>query len=75
MASVVAVIALSVDGSGWWSAHAYWGLVAMLALDLAIGVPVELILLWRAWNGRRWSRQAGGDGRDQLVASRRRRSG
>lgn len=73
MASVVAVVALSVDGSGWWAAHAYWGFVAMLVLDLVIGVPVELILLWRAWTGRRRSRQAVGDAYDEIIASRRRR--
>ncbi len=46
----------------------------MLALDLGVGAPVQLMQIYRAWKGRRQSRQALADTYDEIVASRQRRS-
>jgi len=74
MASVVAFVALSAEGAGWWAVRASWAFVVMLALDLLIAVPLELIRLHRLWTVRRQSRQALGDAYDEIIASRKRRS-
>jgi hypothetical protein len=73
MASVVAFVALSAEGARWWAVRASWAFVAMLALDLLVAVPLELIRLRRLWTTRRQSRQALGDAYDEIIASRQRR--
>jgi hypothetical protein len=73
MASVVAFVALSAEGAKWWAVRASWTFVVMLALDLLIAVPLELIRLHRLWTVRRQSRQAIGDAYDEIIASRKRR--
>lgn len=74
MASVVAFVVLSVEGARWWAVRASWAFVAMLALDLLIGMPLELLRIGRLWTARRQSRQAIGEAYDEIIASRKRRS-
>jgi hypothetical protein len=77
MASAVAFVILLAEGAKWWAARACWGIVVMLALDLVVGVPVQLMQIYRAWAGRRQSRQSRqvlADTYDEIIASRRRRS-
>ena len=74
MASAVAFVVLLAEGARWWAVCASWGIVVMLALDLAVGVPVQLMQIYRAWRGRRQSRQVLADTCDEIIASRQRRS-
>ena len=74
MASAVAFVVLLAEGAKWWAVRASWAFVAMLAFDLVLGVPVQLMQIYRAWTGRRQSRQALADTYDEIIASRRRRS-
>jgi len=74
IASALAFVILLVEGAKWWAVRASWAFVAMLALDLVLGVPVQLMQIYRAWTGRRQSRQVLADTYDEIIASRRRRS-
>jgi len=77
MASAVAFVVLLAEGAKWWAVRASWGIVVMLALDLVVGLPVQLMQIYRTWMGRRQAtraRQALADTYDEIVASRRRRS-
>jgi len=74
IASALAFVILLVEGAKWWAVRASWGFVAMLALDLVLGVPVQLMQIYRTWMGRRQSRQVLADTYDEIIASRRRRN-
>jgi len=74
MASALAFVVLLAEGAKWWAVRASWAFVGMLALDLVLGVPVQLMQIYRAWAQRRQSRQVLADTYDEIIASRRRRS-
>jgi hypothetical protein len=77
IASALAFVILLAEGAKWWAVRASWSFVVMLALNLVVGVPVQLMQIYRAWTGRRQSRQSPqvlADTYDEIIASRRRRS-
>jgi hypothetical protein len=74
IASVLAFIILGAEGARWWAVRASWAFVAVLALNLAIAVPVQLLVIHRAWTARRLSRQALGEAYDEIIEARKRRS-